>query len=42
MTCLKAADKDFRSQDLVISEGVKNCLNEFQKVYLLTCFSIVI
>ena len=39
MACLKEADSAFTGdQDLVIPDEVKIKLNNFQKVYLITCF----
>ena len=36
--CLKAADSNFTGVDLVIPDEVKINLNNFQKVYLISCF----
>ena len=39
MACLKAADSAFTGdQDLVIPDEIKIKLNNFQKVYLISCF----
>ena len=43
MACLKAADCTFTAdQDLIVPDDVKISLNEYQKVYLISCFKVAV